>query len=179
MKIRVNLWFPDHPNKSPTISQLRRKWSFRLNGKKQILVKRPEEREEHVLMKVFMARLYLKAYPNLKIEVRFGGERKYKPDVLSVDAFRRAVFWGECGSVSLDKLRYLLKHYPQTHFALAKWDTPMEPYRAIIEEALDEFRRNARVDLIHFPDDARYKVKSNGEVVISWEDVDLIQWEPG
>jgi len=159
------------------MKSLREKWSVRINGNKQILIKRAHEREEHVLMKAFMAQLYSGKYHDLKIEVRYNKQHKYKPDVLAIDQFDRALFWGECGSVGNDKIGYLLKHHPDTHFAFAKWESSLEPFLQIIKGHLKPITRRAPVDVIHFPDQSRNKVKNNGELTITWDDVDLYQFE--
>ena len=155
---------------------LRRKWSFRVDGHKQILVKKSGEREEHVLMKAMMAQLYAPNFDAMKIEVRLPGETKYKPDVLAVNLHEEALFWGECGRVGQDKLKYLLKHYRHTHLAVAKWDTALVPFADMIAALWPKNNREASVDLIRLPGDSRELVKTDGSISITWRDVERIQW---
>ena len=147
-----------------------RKWTFRANGQTFVLVKRPEEREVHVLMKVFLAKLYGPTYPNLRIEVRHATELRYKPDVLSLDGQGEALFWGECGEVSRKKLTYL---------CFAKWSIRPRPFEQLIEQAVRQVKRPraAPVDFINFADDHQYEVGEQGEVTLDWSAVTYRRWE--
>lgn len=156
---------------------LRRKWTFRIDGSTQVLVKKSGEREEHVLMKALMARLYAARYKVLKIEERLPGGEKYKPDVYAVNDFGEAVFWGECGSVGKTKLAYLLKHYRYTHLAVAKWNTTLTPYEAMIESIWPKNNRYAPVELIRFDENARGGIGPGGEIKISWQEVRTVRWD--
>ena len=157
---------------------LRRKWTFRIGGASHVLVKKSGERGEHVLMKALMAQLYAARYPSLKIEVRLQGESKYKPDVIAVNRFGEAIFWGECGSVGETKLAYLLKHYRNTHLAISKWNTTLKPFKEMIESNWPKNNRYAPVELIRFDDNARGNIEPDGEVQISWQEIRTVRWEP-
>ena len=150
---------------------LRRKMSFKIEDERFVLIKKKQEREEHVLMKIFTTALYYRHFPDLKIEVRLPDERKYKPDILSVDAHGQPLFWGECGKVGVDKLEHLFKRYRRCHFAIAKWSLSLESWRELIAELLEDCTREAPVDLIGFPDKARHCMDPNGDVRITFEDV--------
>ncbi len=158
---------------------LRRKWSFRINGKKQILIKRAEEKDTHVLMKIFLAKLYSQLYDDIKIEVRYAAEKRYKPDLLATDLLGEAVFWGECGEVSLEKAHTLISRYRNTHLSFAKWNVQPGPFEKIIEDGLQKIRRKrtAPVDFINFSNEHRTMIADNGEVLIDWPQLFHQRWQ--
>jgi hypothetical protein len=145
---------------------LRRKLTLRAHGEQVVFVKQKQERIEHVWMKAFLWALYLPAYPDLAVEIRVGD--KYKPDVVSMDARRgRPRFWGEAGSVGVDKIEALVQRYPDTHFALSKWAMALDPYADIVEDAVRDVNRRAPIDLIRFPaDSAERFLDAKGRIAI-------------
>ena len=159
---------------SPAFSpmrHLRRKLPLRAHGEQIVLVKRKQERIEHVWMKAFLWALYLPDYPTLSVEVSV--DDRYKPDVVAMSTRvgpdpRRArpVFWGEAGHVSPDKIEALLPRYPDTHFAIAKWDTPLDRTQDPVAPALRDTSRSAPVDLYRFPPDSADRFIENGVVSI-------------
>jgi len=154
---------------------LRRKWTLRAGRKRIVLVKRSHERAEHVVMKALLWALYLPLYPNLTVEVSVGD--RYKPDVVAVDAFGRPRFWGEAGEIGVAKIRSLARRYRHTHFAIAKRDTSLDPFIAIVRDALDDLRRDAPFDLIRFPaDSAERFIDDEGRIRISHADVEWIRF---
>lgn len=158
--------------------KLRRKWSFRINGQKQILIKKAEEKDTHVLMKIFLAKLYNDKFEDIKIEVRHNREKRYKPDLLATDLQGEAIFWGECGEVSREKILTLIRRYRDTHLSFAKWNINPAPFEQIIEDSLDEIRkkRTAPVDFINFSEEDRDSIADNGEVLISWKQLYHKRW---
>jgi len=152
---------------------LRRKLTLRTQGEQVVFVKHRQERIEHVWMKAFLWALYLPAFPDLSVEVSVGG--RYKPDVVQMDARRgRPVFWGEAGRVGTDKIVDLVQGYPETHLAIAKWDTTLAPFVETVEEAVHDVERRAPADLIRFPADAAERfVDDKGRVSLRFDDV---QW---
>ena len=131
---------------------LRRKLTFRAHGQQVVFIKRKQERIEHVWMKAFLWAFYLDTYPGASVEVDIPS--RYKPDVVAMDRRRgRPVFWAEAGHVPADKLAHLASHYPDTHLAFAKWDTGLDPFVAMIQEALTG-ARSAPIDLWRFPPDS-------------------------
>ena len=154
---------------------LRRKLTLRAHGEQIVLVKRKQERIEHVWMKAFLWALYLPDYPGLSVEVQVGD--KYKPDVVAMDPRRgRPRFWGEAGHVGPEKTEALLGRYAHTHFAIAKWERPLDRFLETVEGAVHDVDRTAPIDLIRFPSDSadRY-VDEKGHVTISWEDVTWVR----
>jgi hypothetical protein len=59
---------------------LRRKLSVHAHGQRLVLVKRPVESTQHVLMKALVGALYLPAYPGLVVEALTAG--RYQPDLV-------------------------------------------------------------------------------------------------
>lgn len=136
-----------------------------------VFVKRANERREHVLMKAFLWALYLPEYPDLQVEIPVGD--RYKPDVVSLDIRGEPRFWGEAGHVSSSKIRSLVRRYRYTHFALAKWDTALEPFIELLRDVLDDFDRRARFDVLHFPrDSAERFIDEGGEINLKHEDLE-------
>jgi hypothetical protein len=150
--------------------RLRRKWTLRAHGRQVVFVKKPVESTEHVVMKALIWALYLPLYPNLTVEISIGD--KYKPDVVSLDGRGEPAFWGEAGDVTTAKIRSLARRYKRTHFALAKWNTRLEPLTGIVEHALDGLHRTAPFDLISFPADAAERfMDDDGIIRVSHEEL--------
>lgn len=158
---------------------LPRKWMLHAHGKRNVFVKGAQESAEHVLMKIFLWALYLPQYPDLDVETRIGD--RYKPDVVQLsaplfDGSREPVFWGESEQVSSKKIRALVRRYPATHFAIAKWDHSLKPHAAIVTEALDGVNRSAPFDLIRIPGvGAQRFIDAEGSVSITFEDVEWLR----
>jgi len=153
---------------------LRRKWTLRAHGRQVVFVKKPYESEAHVLMKALLWALYLPAYPELTVEIAIGD--RYKPDVVALDARGEPGFWGEAGDVTTAKIRSLARCYRDTHFALAKWDARLEPYSAIVADALDGLHRRAPFDLIRFPADSADRfVDDEGAIHLSHADLTWVR----
>lgn len=145
---------------------LRRKLTLRAHGEQIVLVKRKQERIEHVWMKAFLWALYLPDYPDVSVEVSV--DDRYKPDVVKMDPHRgRPQFWGEAGHVGPDKIDALLSRYPDTHFAIAKWDLPLDDTATIVETSLRSTNRSAPVDLLRFPPDSADRFIDNGTVSVA------------
>lgn len=152
---------------------LRRKLTLRAHGEQIVLVKRKQERIEHVWMKAFLWALYLPDYPDLSVEVPVGDP--YKPDVVAMDDRRgRPRFWGEAGHVAPEKIEDLVGRYSDTHFAIAKWDRVLDPVLETVEAAVHEVERSAPIDLLRVPPDAGDRfVDDKGRISISW---DAVMW---
>jgi hypothetical protein len=153
---------------------LRRKLTFHAHGRTLVLVKRSNEKIEHRLMMALLWALYLPKYPDLRIDVPIGA--RYRPDLVQLGLDGRPVFWGECGEVGLEKLRVLCARYRETHLVFAKWASNVEPFAALIEQALRDVRRAAPVELISFDADSVRFVDQTGGVKIGAGDVARRQW---
>lgn len=152
---------------------LRRKLTLRAHGEQVVFIKRKQERIEHVWMKAFLWALYLPTYPDLSVEVAIG--TRYKPDVVQMDALRGTPrFWGEAGHVGAAKIVDLVQQYPDTHFALGKWATALDPFAEMVREAMADASRTAPFDLIRFPDDSAERfLDAKGHITISH---DALEW---
>lgn len=156
---------------------LRRKLTFRAYDAQVILVKKKQERIEHVWMKAFVWALYLPFYPDLAVEVGVG--ERYKPDVVSLDEFAQPRFWGEAGAVSREKIEALVRRYPRTHFAMGKWAAALAPFEELVREALAGTTRHAPFDLITFPDDAADRfLNERGRVSLAHDDLTWTRLAP-
>jgi hypothetical protein len=157
---------------------LRRKLTLRAPApdgpQKVVFVKKQQEGIEHVLMKAFVWALYLPAYPDLTVEIPIGD--RYKPDVVGLDLRGEPVFWGEAGKVGEAKIASLLRRYPDTHFAIAKWAVPLAPFEAIVREALDGRPRRAPFDLLRLPPDAAERfIAADGTITITFGDIERVR----
>ena len=154
---------------------LRRKWTLRAHGKQVVFVKRQNESREHVIMKALLWALYLPAYPDLLVETAIGD--RFKPDVVQLAPDGTPVFWGESGQVSVRKLDSLLRRFPTTHFALAKWTSNLTPHAEIVADAVAARRRHAPLDLIAFPEESAERFfGEDGEVSIGFGDVERVRF---
>ena len=150
--------------------------------RKLVLVKKRGESIEHVLMKAVLWALYLPDYPEMQVEVSIGDA--YKPDLVALApppgglayGDPEPVFWGEAGKVSADKWRSLLRRFPDTHFALARWAERLDPHVEILRDALDGRPRRAPIDVLALPHDAADRfVSDNGTVRVSLADLDHVR----
>ncbi len=155
---------------------LRRKWTFCAYGKKVVFIKSRSERTEHVLMKTFLWALYLPQYPMLRVETRIGD--RYKPDVVALDDEGYPVFWGEAGQVGVQKIRSLLRRYPQTHFAMGKWHTNLNPHIEIVQNAREGSHHTAPFDFIRFANRCAERfIDDVDHIHINFEDVEWYRLE--
>jgi hypothetical protein len=139
----------------PPADRLRRKLTVRARGRTLVLVKRAEESGEHVVQKALLWLRYLPRYPELRVEQHLPFPSRYKPDLYALDATaQRPRFWGECGVVSAEKLRTLLRTYRDCHFVFSKWAARLDLFAALIDEGVAGVRRSAPVELIGFPVEA-------------------------
>jgi hypothetical protein len=152
---------------------LRQKTTFRAHGRQVVLVKKPVERAEHVLMKALLWALYLPAYPEAAVEVSIGD--RYKPDVVQLGARGRPAFWAEAGKVGKDKIASLLRRFPETHFAIGKWAAPLAPFERLVRAGMNGTTRRAPFDLLAFPADADRFVLDDGTVTVTFDDVERIR----
>ncbi len=164
---------------------LPRKWTVRAAGQRVTLSKGSLESSRHVLMKAVLWGLYLPEYPTLTVEIPI--QDKYKPDLVAFDPapeiyqmLKQPLFWGESGVVGEEKMYAILRRYPQTHFAFAKWSTSLQATQRMIEEALADASqhrvvRTAPIDLIRVPDDALEQFfTAKGEIQVTF---DQLTWQ--
>ncbi len=154
---------------------LRGKWTLRAHGKTRVFVKRSVESGAHVLMKALLWALYLPQYPDVAVEISIG--HRYKPDLIAmVDG--QPCFWGECGHVGLQKLRTLLTKFRRTHFAFARWATPLRAHDEMIARAMEGVRREAPVELWRFPEDSAERfVDARGNIRLDFAQLEGRRYE--
>lgn len=162
-----------------------RKWMLRAHGQRNVFVWGRRERSVHTLMKAFLWALYLPEYPHISVEVRIGD--RYKPDVIAYAGQEIApagvftvqqdpLFWGEAGQVGRDKIDSIVSRYPDTHFAIAKWHTRLDPLEKLVRSALDGVKRTAPFDLITFaPDSYTRFIDDSGNITIHHDDLTWIR----
>ncbi|NJP04498.1 MAG: hypothetical protein HC837_02130 [Chloroflexaceae bacterium] len=153
---------------------LPRKWLVRAHGQDIVLARRSNERPGHVIMKALLWALYLPAYPAMTVERAIGD--RYKPDVVALDEQNQPRFWGEAGQVSSTKLRSLLRRYPSTHLALARWQGHLELMTTLVQQNLDQHPRTAPVDLLLFPADSIERfIDHQGYITITHTDLEWVR----
>lgn len=163
---------------SPILS--RRRWKLHAHGQQIVVNYGIRERFVHPLMKAYIWALYLPDYPSASIEIRIGD--KYKPDVVAFDdepavyaATKQPLFWGEAGRTGKDKIHSIVKRFPNTHFAMSKWDARLEPYVELVSEALEGVAREAPFDLICFPENTVDCVDEDGNITITFDDIEWVR----
>ena len=155
--------------------ELRRKLTFYAHRRTLVLVKRPNEKIEHRLMMALLWALYLPRYPETRIDVPINS--RYRPDLVQLDAHGQPVFWGEAGEVGAEKLAFLCKRYRATHLVFAKWNINLAPVARMLDAATSGLRRTAPVELIGFDADSWRFVRENGEIELSFDDIERHVWE--
>lgn len=94
-------------------------YDWTVAGRRMRLWKPVGESYEHVLMKALGYAMFVGEYPGLEVEKPVG--LRYKPDlVVGRDARGVFPFWGECGSVTVRKIGWLLKHAGVERLAIFK-----------------------------------------------------------
>lgn len=163
----------------PPADALRRKLTVRAHGRTLVLIKRAEESGEHVLQKALLWARYLPAHPQLRVEQQLPFPSRYKPDLYALDPRAQGVtFWGECGVVSRDKLRDLLRRHPATHFAFSRWGARDDAFAALVADALQDVRRTAPVELLGVPSEAAEWIRDGRELVVPPDGLHVRRWEP-
>ncbi len=156
---------------------LRRKWTFKAHNSQVVMIKRPVESSEHVIMKALIWALYLPNYPEARVETPIG--LRYKPDVIALDSQGAPLFWGEAGHVGMDKLETLLKRYRQTHFVFAKWASNLEPLTQVIAELTSTIKRSAPIDLLSIPVDSGERFfAADGTISVEHSQIKYVQLTP-
>jgi hypothetical protein len=155
-----------------------RKWRLQAHSQTNVFIWGRQERSTHTLMKAFLWALYLPQYSQMSIEICISD--RYKPDVVAMPATPNIyavnddpLFWGESGQVGKDKIHALVRRYPATHLAIAKWATTLRPYIALVQEALQDVERSAPFDLLSFPPDSVERfISDDGVITLSHRDLD-------
>jgi hypothetical protein len=126
-------------------------YDFELAGRRLRLWKRMGESYEHVLMKALGYAMYVAEYPALEIEPRVA--LRYRPDLVARarEGADRFLFWGECGTASLRKTAWLLKHSGTERLVLFKIESNIEQLAEELRASIvQRYRPQGRVLLINF-----------------------------
>ena len=125
-------------------------YDFELAGRRTRLWQRTGESYGHVLMKALGYAMFVRAYPNLEIEVKVG--LRYKPDLIAQNGSRDFDFWGECGTNAIRKTNWILKHTRTKKLALFKIDQVSidQLIRQLREEIAAKYRTANRLSVINF-----------------------------
>jgi hypothetical protein len=160
----------------------RTKWMLYAHDQHIVVKKGTRERFVHPLMKALIWALYLPDYPTASIEIRIGD--KYKPDVVAFaetlniyQVNQHPTFWGEAGQTGREKIQSIVRRFPDTHFAMGKWDLPLSAYVDIVSDALKNVKRNAPFDLIRFNPGIEESIDDDGNITITFDDVEWIRLE--
>lgn len=123
---------------------------FTLTGKRVRLWQRPGESYEHVLMKALGYAMFSRKYPHLEIEVKVG--LRYKPDLIAPGEENGDFdFWGECGTNSLRKTGWILKHTRTKKLVLFKIGINADQFvRQLRAEIPAKYRADGKLVLINF-----------------------------
>ncbi len=133
---------------------------FELAGRRVRLWQRGGETYGHVLMKALGFAMFVREYPNLEVEVPVG--LRYKPDIVALNeagggrprAGARFLFWGECGTVSMRKVAWLLKHGDTERLVLFKIDCGVPAYTRELRDSVGpRYREAGRLTLVNFAAD--------------------------
>ena len=150
---------------------LRRKYTFRFDGRKIVFIKKSGETEDHVLGKAVLFALFHPLYPDLTVEIPVGG--RFKPDVVSLGPEGEPLFWGESGTMSIRKVRELLKKRPYTRLAFLKHtpniDSFIKEYRRAAGSGVLA-KRTAPAELIGRPADISPYLLPDGTITITRKD---------
>ncbi len=126
---------------------------FELAGRRVRAWQRPGESYEHVLMKALGYAMYVAEFPALEIEVEVG--RRYKPDLVArgdmASGGGRFQFWGECGTVTVRKIAWLLKHGDVERLVVFKINYGVAAFVSELRAAIEErYRAPGRLLLVNF-----------------------------
>lgn len=122
---------------------------FELAGRRVRLWQRTGESYEHILMKALGFAMFVGEFPYLEIEKKVG--LRYKPDLVAQNAGGDFLFWGECGSNSIRKTAWLLKHARVERLVLFKIGQNVSQLtEQLLAEIPARYRPQGKLSLINF-----------------------------
>ena len=151
---------------------LRRKFTFKKNGKKIVFIKKSYESEAHVTAKAAVFGLYYSKYPGLGVEVNILD--KYKPDLLMTDDNDHPIFWAECGVVKKEKIRKLFKKYKDTHFVFAKFTKEIRQFSGMVKKEKEKSGHRSIIDIIKIPENPGTFISPDGSIDLRRKDCETI-----
>jgi hypothetical protein len=122
---------------------------FELAGRRVRLWRRTGESYEHILMKALGFAMFIGEFPDLEIEKKVG--LRYKPDLVAQNASGGFLFWGECGSNSIRKTAWLLKHARVERLVLFKIGQNVSQLTEQLQAEIPaRYRPQGKLSLINF-----------------------------
>lgn len=122
---------------------------FELAGRRVRLWQRTGESYEHILMKALGFAMFVGEFPDLEIEKKVG--LRYKPDLVAQNASGDFLFWGECGSNSIRKTAWLLKHARVGQLVLFKIGQNVSQLTEQLQTEIPaRYRPQGKLSLINF-----------------------------
>jgi len=123
-------------------------YDWTLAGRRVRLWKGVGESYEHVLMKALGYAMYVREFPDLRVEHPVG--LRYKPDLVAQDADGKFQFWGECGTIAIRKIKWLLKHARVERLVIFKIYGATAFAQDLRAELEPRYRTANRVTIINF-----------------------------
>lgn len=152
------------------------KLTIRAGGRKVVLAKHAWESERHIVLKALVFVLYVPRFPDLSIERRI--RSRYRPDLVALDPQGNVRFWAECGETSRHKINDLVRSLPDAHLVFAKQVARIDPYAALLRDAIGATPRTAPVELLNFPLSAADWITADGTNAVGFDDVAVVAF-PG
>lgn len=118
---------------------------------KVILAAKPEERVDHLAMKLAAFAMFLPAGPVVEPSTDHPGLAglDIRPDVCAMNDAGEISIWIECGEVSINKLDKLARRLPETRIVVIKAD--MRSAAQLRERLTDEVKQGARIEIWTWP----------------------------
>ena len=126
-----------------------------LNGRefKVILVARPEEKADHLAMKLAAVAMFMSSNPIVEPSADHPAlqQADFRPDVMTLNDGGEIVLWIECGEVSVNKLDKVTRRFPSARIIVIKSRARQATQ---LRDMLSDIRNGARIEIWTWPDGA-------------------------
>ncbi len=121
---------------------------------KVILAAKPEEKADHLAMKLAAFAMFLPLGPVVEPSTDHPGLAgiDIRPDVCAMNDAGEISIWIECGEVSINKLDKLARRLPETRIVVIK--SEMRQAQQLRQRLTDEVKQGARVEIWTWPEGA-------------------------
>jgi uncharacterized protein YaeQ len=121
---------------------------------KIILAAKPEEKPDHLAMKLAAYAMFLPSSPIVEPSADHPSlaDFDHKPDVMTIDLTGEIQVWIECGAVTITKLNKLLRRMPNTRLIVLK--TTRHEAEQLRTWAKKEIRHEKRLEIWTWPEGA-------------------------